>query len=115
MLAWLPVYMKHELSLSDAEISLSALPYLCQVGCSIYGGVFADHLLASGFGLLAIRRGMTVLSLIVPGLLLCCLGVGLLNPMGEIVVMSLSLSLSTLLQSGALVHLLKDPCYCTHS
>ena len=60
MLAWLPTYFSMALGVSETHLSVTAVPYMMMVVCTLCGGMVSDNLLKRGLGLLRVRRTMTV-------------------------------------------------------
>ena len=60
MLAWLPTYFSMALGVSEKNLSVTAVPYVMMVVCTLCCGMVSDNLLKSGLGLLRVRRTMTV-------------------------------------------------------
>ena len=60
MLAWLPTYFSMALGVSEKNLSVTAVPYVMMVVCTLCCGMVSDNLLKRGLGLLRVRRTMTV-------------------------------------------------------
>lgn len=70
IMQWLPTYLTRTLGANRESISLSAVPYIFNFIVGIGAGHWADKLVANGWPLLSVRRLMTSLGLIGPGLFL---------------------------------------------
>ncbi|VDN19054.1 unnamed protein product [Dibothriocephalus latus] len=70
IMQWLPTYLVRFLGGGPMEIMLTALPYVANSLCGIAAGHFADNLVRRGWSALCVRRLMTCIGLVGPGLLL---------------------------------------------
>ncbi|TGZ69342.1 hypothetical protein CRM22_003792 [Opisthorchis felineus] len=70
IMQWLPTYLTRFLGAGKGGIMLTALPYLSNSVASIAAGHIADHFIKRQWSVLAVRRLMSCIGLIGPGLLL---------------------------------------------
>lgn len=71
MMAWLPTYLHEQYGVEKKHLGLTALPYMALCISQFAFGPIADHLVQqSGWGLVNVRRLMTVTSLAGPGAML---------------------------------------------
>lgn len=73
IMQWLPTYLSRELAASAGDLSLTAVPYVCNSLCASLTAGFADSLLAKKrWSLLMVRRLATCIGLLGSGLFLLC-------------------------------------------
>lgn len=70
IMQWLPTYLARGLAAQPVDLSLTAVPYLCNSLGGVLTGRIADMLQSRRWSLLAVRRLATSVGLLGPGLLL---------------------------------------------
>lgn len=70
VMQWLPTYLVRYLGAGKNEIMFTAVPYLSNCIASIAAGHIADHFIHRQWSVLAVRRLMTCIGLVGPGVLL---------------------------------------------
>lgn len=74
LLSWLPTYYSERFGVSLSALGgLTALPYLLQLGTSLFAGVFADRWIRTGKRVLDVRNTLQTIGMVGPalGLALC--------------------------------------------
>ncbi|XP_022902815.1 uncharacterized protein [Onthophagus taurus] len=102
IMQWLPTYLSRNLGANSHSISLTAIPYIFNSLFSIASGHFADNLLQTkNWSVLNVRRLMTCIGLVGPGLFLAifCLVDDLLL---AVILVSISMGLSAANSAGHL-------------
>lgn len=102
IMQWLPTYMARSLGGNAQSISLTAVPYVVNSLFGVVSGHVADALLQSkGWSVLNVRRLMTCVGLIGPGLFLAIFCV-VDNLLFAVVLVSISMGLSACNSAGHL-------------
>lgn len=70
IMQWLPTYLSRTLGANKESMSLTAVPYIISSLCGVAWGHIADQLVVAGWPVLKVRRLMTFLGLIGPGVCL---------------------------------------------
>ncbi|XP_018334294.1 sodium-dependent phosphate transport protein 1, chloroplastic isoform X2 [Agrilus planipennis] len=70
IMQWLPTYLSRHLQADSHSLSLTALPYIVHSVFGVLSGHIADGLLFKGWSVLSVRRLMTCIGLVGPGLFL---------------------------------------------
>lgn len=101
IMQWLPTYLSRNLGANKESLSLTALPYvmnsLIGVGC----GHLADFLITHRSSVISVRRAMTAIGLVVPGVFLLCFTAVHHLPLAVIII-SISMGLSACNSAGHL-------------
>lgn len=101
IMQWLPTYMARNLGANTNDIMFTAIPYLLNSVIGVIAGHFADALIAQKWTLLSVRRMMTCLGLVCPGVFLLFFS-AVNNLALAVIFVSLSMGLSACNSSGHL-------------
>ncbi|ESO09538.1 hypothetical protein HELRODRAFT_97629 [Helobdella robusta] len=101
IMQWLPTYLATSLSAKKHEIMFTALPYFMNSVIGVVAGHFADALILRKWTVLSVRRLMTVLGLIGPGVFIIFFS-AVNNLVLAVIFVSLSMGLSACNSSGHL-------------
>uniref|UniRef100_A0A0X3PF60 Sodium-dependent phosphate transport protein 1 n=2 Tax=Schistocephalus solidus TaxID=70667 RepID=A0A0X3PF60_SCHSO len=101
IMQWLPTYLVRFLGGGPTEIMLTALPYVANSLCGIAAGHFADNLVRRRWSVLCVRRLMTCIGLVGPGLLLVVFSASSSIPVAVFLI-SLSMGFSACNSAGHL-------------
>ncbi|KAF7255825.1 hypothetical protein EG68_06813 [Paragonimus skrjabini miyazakii] len=101
VMQWLPTYLARFLGAGKNEIMFTAMPYLSNCVASIAAGHIADHFIKRQWSVLAVRRLMSCIGLIGPGLLLFLFSAST-SVSAAISIISLSMTLSAFNSAGHL-------------
>lgn len=101
IMQWLPTYLSRTLNANKESMSLTAVPYIVSSLCGIAWGHIADLLVSVGWPVLKVRRIMTVLGLMGPGICLA-LFPEITNLPAAILVISVAMGLCAANSSGHL-------------
>ncbi|XP_013391484.1 probable anion transporter 4, chloroplastic [Lingula anatina] len=101
IMQWLPTYMTRTLGAASSDIMYTAVPYIMNSIVGVAAGHFADSLIAKKWTILSVRRLMTCLGLLGPGLFLLLFSAVYNVPLA-IIFISISMSLSACNSSGHL-------------
>lgn len=72
IMQWLPTYLARHLGANREDISLTAVPYVLNSLVGVVAGHFADSLISRKWTVLSVRRLMTSIGLLGPGIFLLC-------------------------------------------
>ncbi|XP_054276843.1 uncharacterized protein LOC128995928 [Macrosteles quadrilineatus] len=101
IMQWLPTYLSRNLGANKESISLTAVPYIVNSLIGIVAGHFADRLVSRRWSVLSVRRLMTSVGLIGPGIFLlafCAVD----NLLAAVVFVSISMGLCASNSAGHL-------------
>lgn len=101
IMQWLPTYLSRSLGANAKSISLTAVPYVVNSLVGIVAGHVADSLLLDNWSVLSVRRLMTSIGLIGPGLFLAFFGV-VDNLLAAVILVSISMGLCSCNSAGHL-------------
>ncbi|KAG8194889.1 hypothetical protein JTE90_029180 [Oedothorax gibbosus] len=101
IMQWLPTYLSRNLGADEKAISLTAMPYLINSLVGVVSGHFADSLVSRKWTVLSVRRLMTCIGLIGPGIFLLCFS-AVNNLLAAVVFVSISMGLCSCNSSGHL-------------
>lgn len=100
IMQWLPTYLARNLEAENHDIMLTAVPYILNSLCAVGAGHLADSLISkSKWTVLSVRRLMTSIGLIGPGLFLLFFS-GVKNLFFSILFVSLSMALCAFNSAG---------------
>ncbi|XP_075229052.1 uncharacterized protein LOC142328844 [Lycorma delicatula] len=101
IMQWLPTYLARNLGANKESISLTAVPYIINSLVGIVAGHFADTLISRRWSVLSVRRLMTSIGLLGPGIFLlafCAVD----NLLAAVVFVSISMGLCACNSAGHL-------------
>ncbi|XP_039286184.1 sodium-dependent phosphate transport protein 1, chloroplastic-like [Nilaparvata lugens] len=101
IMQWLPTYLARSLDANQHSISLTAVPYIVNSLVGIVAGHFADTLISKRWSVLSVRRLMTSIGLLGPGVFLlafCAVD----NLLAAVVFVSISMGLCACNSAGHL-------------
>lgn len=101
IMQWLPTYLAKNLSADKESLSLTALPYIVNSLVGIIAGHCADNLIQKRWSIISVRRLMTNIGLIGPGLFLlafCAVN----NLLAAVIFVSISMGLCACNSAGHL-------------
>ncbi|XP_074643413.1 sialin-like [Tubulanus polymorphus] len=101
IMQWLPTYMTRHLGAEKHDIMYTAVPYILNSLVGVAAGHFADALVASKWTVLSVRRLMTCIGLLGPGIFLLFFS-AVNNIMLAVLFVSISMGLSACNSSGHL-------------
>jgi len=101
IMQWLPTYMARNLGAAKEDIMFSAVPYVLNSVVGVVAGHFADALIASKWTVLSVRRLMTSIGLLGPGIFLLFFS-AVNNLVLALIFVSISMALSACNSSGHL-------------
>ncbi|XP_064604930.1 uncharacterized protein LOC135470105 [Liolophura sinensis] len=101
IMQWLPTYMTRTLGADKSHIMFTAVPYIMNSLVGVAAGHFADRLIANKWTVLSVRRLMTSLGLLGPGVFILVFSALHNLPLAMICV-SISMGLSACSSSGHL-------------
>ncbi|CAL4060140.1 unnamed protein product, partial [Meganyctiphanes norvegica] len=101
IMQWLPTYLSRTLNANKESMSLTAVPYIVSSLCGTAWGHIADQLVSVGWSVLRVRRIMTLLGLLGPGICLA-LFPEVTNLPAAVLVISLAMGLCAANSSGHL-------------
>ncbi|XP_041356642.1 sialin-like [Gigantopelta aegis] len=101
IMQWLPTYMRRNLGANQSHIMLTAVPYVMNSLVGVVAAHFADALIAHKWTVLSVRRLMTSIGLLGPGLFILFFSAVNNIPLAVLFV-SISLGLSACNSSGHL-------------
>lgn len=101
IMQWLPTYLARNLGADTQDISLTAMPYLINSLFGVVSGHFADSLVSRKWTVLSVRRLMTCIGLIGPGIFLLCF-YAVNNLLAAVVFVSISMGLCACNSAGHL-------------
>ncbi|XP_026285662.1 uncharacterized protein LOC113211496 [Frankliniella occidentalis] len=101
IMQWLPTYLARNLGANKESISLTAVPYVVNSLTGILSGHFADTLVLRRWTVLSVRRLMTTLGLLGPGIFLlafCAVD----NMLAAVIIVSISMGMCACNSAGHL-------------
>lgn len=101
IMQWLPTYLARNLGANKEDISLTAVPYIINSLVGVVAGHFADSLIGRRWTVLSVRRLMTSIGLIGPGIFLLCF-CAVNSLMAAVVFVSISMGLCACNAAGHL-------------
>ncbi|XP_054708769.1 uncharacterized protein LOC129218506 [Uloborus diversus] len=101
IMQWLPTYLSRNLGANTEDISITAVPYLINSLCGVVSGHLADSLISRKWTILSVRRLMTSIGLIGPGLFLL-LFTRVNNLLAAVIYVSISMGLCASNSAGHL-------------
>uniref|UniRef100_A0A1I8G1E1 MFS domain-containing protein n=1 Tax=Macrostomum lignano TaxID=282301 RepID=A0A1I8G1E1_9PLAT len=100
---WLPTYLARTLGADKNQIMFTAAPYVLNSVVGIATGYFADALIRKRWSILSVRRLMTFIGLMGPGLLILAFS-GTNSLLTAVLLITLSMGLSACNSSGHLAN-----------
>lgn len=101
IMQWLPTYLSRHLGANTENISFTAVPYILNSLCGVAAGHFADSLVSRKWTVLSVRRLMTSIGLLGPGVFLLCF-CAVDNLLFAVIFVSISMGLCACNSSGHL-------------
>ncbi|GFS88905.1 ascorbate transporter, chloroplastic [Nephila pilipes] len=101
IMQWLPTYLSRNLGADQKDVSLTAMPYLINSLCGVVSGHFADSLISRKWTVLSVRRLMTCIGLVGPGIFLLCFN-AVNNLLAAVILVSISMGLCACNSAGHL-------------
>uniref|UniRef100_T1J429 Major facilitator superfamily (MFS) profile domain-containing protein n=1 Tax=Strigamia maritima TaxID=126957 RepID=T1J429_STRMM len=101
IMQWLPTYLSRNLGANKEDISLTAVPYILNSLVGVVSGHFADSLVSHKWTVLSVRRLMTSIGLLGPGVFLLCF-CAVNNLLSAVVFISISMGLCACNSAGHL-------------
>lgn len=101
IMQWLPTYLARHLGANTENISFTAVPYILNSLCGVAAGHFADSLVSRKWTVLSVRRLMTSIGLLGPGVFLLCF-CAVDNLLFAVIFVSISMGLCACNSSGHL-------------
>ncbi|ELU04684.1 hypothetical protein CAPTEDRAFT_173625 [Capitella teleta] len=101
VMQWLPTYMSRNLGADKHDIMFTAVPYIMNSLIGVGAGHFADKLIAQKWTVLSVRRLMTAIGLLGPGLFMLFFS-AVNNLLLAVIFVSISMGLSACNSSGHL-------------
>jgi len=71
IMQWLPTYMARNLGAAKHDIAFTAVPYIMNSLVGVAAGHFADALISNKWSVLSVRRLMTTIGMLGPGIFMC--------------------------------------------
>lgn len=101
IMQWLPTYLTRSLGAGNHDIMFTAVPYILNSIAGVAAGHFADSLISKNWTVLSVRRLMTCVGLLGPGLFLLFFSAVYNLPLA-IIFITISMALSACNSSGHL-------------
>lgn len=103
IMQWLPTYLARSLGANKEDISLTAVPYFVNSITGMAAGHLADSLITRKWTVLSVRRLMTSIGLLGPGIFLLCF-CAVNNMLFAVIFVSLSMGLAACNSPGHLTN-----------
>nr|AKN21535.1 slc17a-12 [Schmidtea mediterranea] len=101
IMQWLPTYLSRYLGANETEIMYTAFPYISNSLLGIGSGYLADKLIRQHWSIISVRRLMTFIGLVIPGLFLLIFS-SAYNVTLSVIYISLSMGFSACNSAGHL-------------
>ncbi|GAB6026522.1 hypothetical protein CHUAL_012945 [Chamberlinius hualienensis] len=103
LMNWLPTYLARNLGANKEDISLTAVPYFVNSLVGMVSGHLADSFISRKWSILSVRRLMTCIGLIGPGVFLLCF-CNVKSMLFAVIFVSLSMGMSACNSAGHLTN-----------